>query len=67
MKNNEPFWGFVGFISGDLLQLVLKDDVSYIPVVFDEYTPLELRRIFDSKTSDDLSCKPDMDKIILCG
>ena len=61
VKKIKPFWGVVGFLSGDLLQLVLKDDVSYIAVVFDEYRPLEVRWIFDSTTSDDLSCKRDMD------
>ena len=43
--------------SGDLLQFVLKDDVSDVAVMSYEYTPLELREIFDSTTSDDLSCK----------
>ena len=53
-------------ISGDLLQLVLKDDVSDISVIFDEYIPLELRRILYSTTSDDLSCKRDMEEIFFC-
>ena len=53
-------------ISGDWLKLFLKDDESYIVVVFDEYRPLELRLIFDSTTSDDLSCKLDMEEIIFC-
>ena len=53
-------------LSGDLLQLVLKDDVSYIVVVFDEYIPLELRCIFDSTNSDKLSCKRDTEEIISC-
>ena len=43
MRKNEPFLGVVGLISGDLLQLVLKDDVSDVAVIFDEYIPLELR------------------------
>ena len=43
---------------------MLKDNVSYIAVVFDYYIPLELRLIFDSTTSDELSCKCDMEEII---
>ena len=47
-----------------MLQLLLKDDVSDVAVIFDEYTPLELCQIFDSTTYDDLSCKRDIEEII---
>ena len=53
-------------LSGDVLQIVLKGDVSYVVVIFDEYITLELSGIFDSKTSDDLSYKRDMEEIIFC-
>ena len=42
---------------------MLKDDISDITVIFDYYIPLDLRWIFDSTTSYDLSCKPDMEDI----
>ena len=45
---------------------MLKDDVSYIVVAFDEYTLLVLSLIFDSTTFDDLSCKRDVEEIIFC-
>ena len=53
-------------LSGDLLHLLLKDDVTYFAVRFDEYIPLELLWISESTTSDELSCKRDMEDIILC-
>ena len=43
VKKNESFWVIVGLLSGDLIQIVLKDYESYIAVVFDEYRLLELR------------------------
>ena len=41
-------------LPGDVLQIVLKDYVSDVAVIFDKYIPLELRWIFDSTTSDDI-------------
>ena len=49
---------------GDLLQLVLTTDISDVSLRFDEDKFLEFCGIFDSTTSDDLSCKRDMEKII---
>ena len=49
-----------------MLQLVLKGDVSDVAVRFDEDIPLGLRWIFYLNTSDDLSCKRDMEEIIFC-
>ena len=66
MKKIEPFWGVFGFILGDFLQLVLKDNVSDVAVIFDDYTPLELLWILYLTTSDDLYCKHDMEEIIFC-
>ena len=57
MKKIEPFVGVFWFLSGDVLELLLKDDVSYVAVKFDEYIPLELHWIFESTNSDGLSCK----------
>ena len=48
-----------------MLQLVLKDDVYDVAVRLDQNTPLELHWIFDSATSDYLSCNRDMEEIIL--
>ena len=53
-------------LSGDVLQLVLKGDVSDVAVRFDEDIPLGLRWIFYLNTSDDLSCKRNMEEIIFC-
>ena len=61
IKNIEPFWGVIWLLSGDVILLVLKDDVSDVAVRFDEDIPLELRWIFDSTTSDELSCKREME------
>ena len=47
-----------------MLHPVLKDDVSSFAVIFNEDTPLELRCIFESTFSDDLSCKHEMEDII---
>ena len=47
-------------MSDDVLDLVLKEDISDVAVIFDEDIPLELRLIFNSTTSDDLSCKREM-------
>ena len=52
-------------MSGDVLQIVLRDDVSDVSDRFDEETTLYVRWIFDSTTSDDLSCKREMEDIIL--
>ena len=41
MKKIEPFCGFVGFISGGVIQNLLKYDVSDAAVIFDEYIPLD--------------------------
>ena len=65
-ENIEPFWGFFWLLSGDVMQLVLKDEVLDVAVIFDEDITLELRWIFHSKTSDDLSYKRDMEEIIFC-
>ena len=65
-KNIEPFLGVILLLSGDVLQLVLKDDVLDVALIFDEYIPLELCLIFYSTTSDDLSCKCVMEEIIFC-
>ena len=51
-------------LSGDVLKLVLRDNVSDVAVILDEYIPLDLRGIFDSTTSDDLFCKRDMEEIV---
>ena len=61
-------WTFLGVIwlfLVDVMQIVLKDDVSDVVVIFDEEIHPELRWIFDSTTSDDLSCKCDMEEIVL--
>ena len=63
-KNIEPFLGTILMLSGDVLQLVLKDDVSDKVVPFYEDIPLELLSIFDSTTSHELSCKCDTEDII---
>ena len=57
IRKFEPFWVVILLVSGDVLQSVLKDDVSDVAVSFDEDIPLGLRLIFESKTSDELSCK----------
>ena len=51
-------------LSGDFLQLLLKDGVLDVAVIFDEYKSLRLRLIFDSTIYDDLSYKRDMEEII---
>ena len=48
-KNIEPFWVVIWFLSGDMLHIVLKDDVYDVAVRFYEDIPLELCWIFDSK------------------
>ena len=60
-KKIEPFWVIIWFMSGDV-----QDNVSYVAVIFDKDIPLELGLTFDSTTSDDLSCKYDMEEIIFC-
>ena len=54
----------IWFLSGDVLQLVLKDYVSDVAVIFDEDKPLYLRWVFDSTTYDELYCKNDTEEII---
>ena len=66
IKNIEYFWGVIWLLSRNVLQLVLKDDVSDVVVIFDEDILLELRWIFDSITSDGLSCKRCMEVTIFC-
>ena len=53
-------------MSDDVLQFVLKDDESGVAVRFDEDIPMELLWIFYSTTYDDLSCKREMEEIVLC-
>ena len=36
MKKTDPFGGIIVLLSGDKLQLVPKDDVSDVAVIFDE-------------------------------
>ena len=43
----------------------MKDDVSDVAVIFDEDRLMELRQIFYSTTLDNLSCKRDMEEIII--
>ena len=66
IKKLEPFLGLFWFLSGDVLQIVLKYDVLYVVVIFYDNITLELCWIFDSTTSDYLSCKRDMELIIFC-
>ena len=47
----EPFWVVLWLLSGDVLHIVLKDDVSGVALKFDEKIPLELRLTFKSTTS----------------
>ena len=51
---------------GDVVQIVLNYDVYDVALIFDEDIPLKLRLIFDSKTSEDLSCNREMEDIISC-
>ena len=53
-------------MSGNVLYIVLKDDVSDVSVRFDEDTTLKLRWMFYSTSYDELSCKREMEEIILC-
>ena len=52
-------------LSGDMLQLMSKDDIYDVAVRFYDYIPLDSRWIFDSTTPDDLSCEIEMEEIIL--
>ena len=65
-KNIGPVLRVIWLLTGDVIQLVLKDDVPDVEVIFDEDIPLYLRWTFASKTSDDLSCKRDKGEIIFC-
>ena len=53
-------------MSGDAIYIVLKNGVLDVAVIFDEDIPLELHCIFDSTTSDELSCKRDVEEITFC-
>ena len=48
-----------------MIQLVLKDDLSYFAVRFDDDIPLELRLIFNLTSSDALLCKRDIKRYMV--
>ena len=49
-----------------MLDPVLKEDIYFIAVTVNKNTPLYLHLILDLMTSDELSCKYDIQDITLC-